>query len=29
VQNAPPMPHLLKLATILVRCIPAFFRSRN
>jgi len=23
------MRHLLKLATIFFRCIPAFFRSRN
>ncbi len=28
-QNAPPMRHLIKLVTILLRCIPAFFRSRN
>jgi hypothetical protein len=29
VQNAPPTRHLLKLATISLRRIPAFFRSRN
>jgi len=23
------MPHLFKLATIFLRCIPAFFRSQN